>query len=88
MLKKHSLREGKDGQGEEKETAPHEESEAHAAPLSLPEPSDRQLDEKKVISENLDAEVSVAAELKNRVLEPRPLLLSMRERIFVHARAC
>ncbi|KAF6095293.1 microtubule associated protein 9 [Phyllostomus discolor] len=57
MLKKHSLREEKDGQGEEKETAPHEESEVHAAPLSLPEPNDRQLEnEKKAISENLDPE--------------------------------
>ncbi|XP_036914154.1 microtubule-associated protein 9 isoform X3 [Sturnira hondurensis] len=57
MLKKHSLREEKEGPGEEKETAFHEELEVHAVPLSLPETSDRQPeDEKKAISENLDAE--------------------------------
>ncbi|XP_053514630.1 microtubule-associated protein 9 isoform X3 [Artibeus jamaicensis] len=57
MLKKHSLREEKEGRGEEKETALHEELEVHAVPLSLPGPSDRQPeDEKKAISENLDAE--------------------------------
>ncbi|XP_045058655.2 microtubule-associated protein 9 isoform X3 [Desmodus rotundus] len=57
MLKKRSLGEEKDRQGEEKETALHEELEVQAAPVSLPGPSDRQLgDEKKAISENLDPE--------------------------------
>ncbi|XP_054431916.1 microtubule-associated protein 9 [Pteronotus mesoamericanus] len=57
MLKKQSLREEKDGQGEEKETALPEELEAHSAPLSLPGSNDRQLEaEKKTISGNLDPE--------------------------------
>ena len=80
MLKKRSLGEEKDRQGEEKETALHEELEVQAAPVSLPGPSDRQLgDEKKAISENLDPEVSVAAEILARVLDSGPLLLSTGE---------
>ncbi|KAF5923435.1 hypothetical protein HPG69_006606 [Diceros bicornis minor] len=64
MLKKHSLREEKDGPGEDKETALHEESEAHSAPSSLPRLNGRQLEaEKKAFSENLGPEVSTAAEL-------------------------
>ncbi|XP_058406226.1 microtubule-associated protein 9 isoform X2 [Diceros bicornis minor] len=57
MLKKHSLREEKDGPGEDKETALHEESEAHSAPSSLPRLNGRQLEaEKKAFSENLGPE--------------------------------
>uniref|UniRef100_A0A673STE2 Microtubule associated protein 9 n=1 Tax=Suricata suricatta TaxID=37032 RepID=A0A673STE2_SURSU len=59
MLKTHSPREEKDGPGEDKTTARHEELEAHSAPSPLPALNDRQLEaEKKAFSENLDPEVS------------------------------
>lgn len=91
MLKKQSHREEKEALGEEKETALHEELEAHCAPLSLPRLNGRQLEaEEKAFSENLDPEVSTTVELLNRVLEFRPLHLIKRERenICLHARVC
>lgn len=91
MLKKQSHREEKEALGEEKETALHEELEAHCAPLSLPRLNGRQLEaEEKAFSENLDPEVSTTVELLNRVLEFRPLHLIKRERekIFVYMHVC
>lgn len=81
MLKKHSHGEEKDGLGEEKEAALCEEVEARSAPLPLPRLRGRQLEaERKAVPENIDPEVSTAAELLNRVLEFRLLDLIMRER--------
>uniref|UniRef100_A0A673SXV9 Microtubule associated protein 9 n=1 Tax=Suricata suricatta TaxID=37032 RepID=A0A673SXV9_SURSU len=60
MLKTHSPREEKDGPGEDKTTARHEELEAHSAPSPLPALNDRQLEaEKKAFSENLDPEKTI-----------------------------
>uniref|UniRef100_A0A8C0DLM8 Microtubule associated protein 9 n=1 Tax=Balaenoptera musculus TaxID=9771 RepID=A0A8C0DLM8_BALMU len=57
MLKKHSHREEKDSLGEDKDTALHEESEAHSAPSFLSSLNGRQPEaEKNAFSENLDPE--------------------------------
>uniref|UniRef100_A0A4X1U6Z4 Microtubule-associated protein 9 n=1 Tax=Sus scrofa TaxID=9823 RepID=A0A4X1U6Z4_PIG len=59
MLKKHNHREGKDGQGEDKETALHEELEVLSAPPYLSRPNGRQSEaENNAVSENVDTEVS------------------------------
>uniref|UniRef100_A0A8D1RW17 Microtubule-associated protein 9 n=1 Tax=Sus scrofa TaxID=9823 RepID=A0A8D1RW17_PIG len=57
MLKKHNHREGKDGQGEDKETALHEELEVLSAPPYLSRPNGRQSEaENNAVSENVDTE--------------------------------
>ncbi|XP_059972603.1 microtubule-associated protein 9 isoform X2 [Mesoplodon densirostris] len=57
MLRKHSHREEKDRLGEDKDTALHEELEAHSAPSCLPRLNGRQPEaEENVFSENLDPE--------------------------------
>ncbi|KAJ8782494.1 hypothetical protein J1605_010202, partial [Eschrichtius robustus] len=57
MLKKHSHREEKDSLGEDKDTALHEELEAHSAPSFLSSLNGRQPEaEKNAFSENLDPE--------------------------------
>ncbi|KAM9748583.1 microtubule-associated protein 9 isoform 2-T2 [Dama dama] len=57
MLKKHSHGEKKDSLGDDKETVPHEEFEAHSTPLFLPRLNGRQPEaEKNAFSENLDPE--------------------------------
>ncbi|XP_057585176.1 microtubule-associated protein 9 [Hippopotamus amphibius kiboko] len=53
MLKKHSHREEKDGLGGDKETALHEELEAHSVPSVLPRLNGRQPDAENAFSENL-----------------------------------
>ena len=88
MLKKHSHGEKKDSLGDDKETVPHEELEAHSTPSFLPRLNGRQPEaEKNAFSENLDPEVSTVAEL---CFEFRYLRLIMRERetICVHACVC
>nr|KAF6401694.1 microtubule associated protein 9 [Rousettus aegyptiacus] len=70
MLKKQSHREEKEALGEEKETALHEELEAHCAPLSLPRLNGRQLEaEEKAFSENLDPEDSWLISLSSSSLK-------------------
>ncbi|KAF3818556.1 hypothetical protein GH733_011973 [Mirounga leonina] len=57
MLKKHSPGDVKEGLGEDKTTALHEQLEAHSAPPPLPKLSDSQLEaEKKSFSGTLDPE--------------------------------
>ncbi|XP_043339920.1 microtubule-associated protein 9 isoform X2 [Cervus canadensis] len=57
MLKKHSHGEKKDSLGDDKETVPHEEFEAHSTPSFLPRLNGRQPEaEKNAFSENLDPE--------------------------------
>ncbi|XP_043758613.1 microtubule-associated protein 9 isoform X1 [Cervus elaphus] len=57
MLKKHSHGEKKDSLGDDKETVPHEEFEAHSTPSFLPRVNGRQPEaEKNAFSENLDPE--------------------------------
>lgn len=57
MLKKHSHGEKKDSLGDDKETVPHEELEAHSTPSFLPRLNGRQPEaEKNAFSENLDPE--------------------------------
>ncbi|XP_060256902.1 microtubule-associated protein 9 isoform X14 [Ovis aries] len=57
MLKKHSHGEKKDSLGDNRETVPHEDLEAHSTPSFLPRLNDRQPEaEKNAFSENLDPE--------------------------------
>uniref|UniRef100_A0A8C3YNG6 Microtubule-associated protein 9 n=1 Tax=Catagonus wagneri TaxID=51154 RepID=A0A8C3YNG6_9CETA len=69
-LKKHSHKEGKDGQGEDKETALHEELEVLSAPPDLPRPNGREPEaEKNAVSENLDTEDPCFTNLSSSTLK-------------------
>lgn len=89
LLRKHTLRQEKDGLGEEKETALQKELEAHPAPSSLLGPNDRQREaEEKASPESLDPEVSTPAELMSCVLKFRPWHLIIRDAVFLCTCVC